>query len=632
MASLRYAGMLHDVGKLGVPTSVLQKAGRLTEAEFDAIQQHPARGREITKDLEFLGEAIEGIHLHHERIDGRGYPLGLKGSEIPEFARIIAVADAFDSMTTTRSYRGARSIEDAVVELRRCKGSQFDPVMVECLVESIDSQGWDASDTLPADLPAADGRRTGVRQRRRRPDGTGRARPRCDAPSRTTPPSSTATRPSPCTRTARDARARPAGCGAAHRRGRARGRRLGRRDRHLGGASTATSASAWPSRRSSRSARSCASPCPAGARRPRWPRPAPSRSLCCRPSTTYLGPALDVPLAVALAVTVVTIGSVVGAFPRALVGRGMHIDELARRVLTTLVAAALFRPALPWLAPAGQDPDWRLAVGMTLAAIVAAVIDAVLAAAVRSSQTRAPFRTAVVDESRALVGISSAIAATGVLIALASPIMGYWALPVFAVPLLLTQFSFRRYATIEGTYLQTIRSLSKVTEVGGYTETGHSRRVSRLAVTVGREMGVSERDLTDLEYAALMHDIGQLSLSEPIPGGATTMVAPVHQRRIAELGAEVIRQAGVLDKVADIVERQADPYRPHRGQLDTDLPVESRIIKAVNAYDDLVGASLESDRKLQAVERLQLGIDREFDPAVVDTLARIVERQTEYAY
>jgi hypothetical protein len=151
--SLRYAGMLHDVGKLGVPTSVLQKAGKLTEAEFESIQQHPSRGREITKDLEFLGEAIEGIHLHHERIDGRGYPLGLKGSEIPEFARIIAVADAFDSMTTTRSYRGARSIEDAVHELRRCKGSQFDPVMVECLVEAIDAHGWDASDTIPSDLP-----------------------------------------------------------------------------------------------------------------------------------------------------------------------------------------------------------------------------------------------------------------------------------------------------------------------------------------------------------------------------------------------------------------------------------------------------------------------------------------------
>lgn len=157
VASLRYAGMLHDVGKLGVPTNVLQKAGRLTDDEYEAIQQHPVRGREIVKDLEFLGEAIEGILLHHERIDGRGYPLGKAGSEIPEFARIIAVADAFDSMTTTRSYRGARSLEDAFEELRRCKGSQFDPVMVEALIEAVEAKGWDASDTMPTDLlPSVD--------------------------------------------------------------------------------------------------------------------------------------------------------------------------------------------------------------------------------------------------------------------------------------------------------------------------------------------------------------------------------------------------------------------------------------------------------------------------------------------
>ncbi|CAB4846496.1 unannotated protein [freshwater metagenome] len=336
--------------------------------------------------------------------------------------------------------------------------------------------------------------------------------------------------------------------------------------------------------------------------------------------------------AAALAVTVVTVGSVVGAFPRALVGRGMHLDELARRILTTMFAAALFRPLIRVLQPDVNQHAWKIAVAMTFAAALAGILDAVLAAAVRASQSRSPFRTAVVDEFRALAGIASAIAATGVLIALAAPQMGFLALPVFAVPLLLTQFSFRRYATIEATYLQTIRSLSKVTEVGGYTETGHSRRVSRLAVTVGREMGVSERDLTDLEYAALMHDIGQLSLPEPIPGGATTLVAPVDQRRIAELGAAVIRQTGVLDNAANIVERQSDPYRPHRGSLDPDLPLESRIIKAVNAYDDLVGASLESDRKLQAIGRLELGVDREFDPAVVDALARIIERQTEYAY
>ncbi|HET8971609.1 MAG TPA: HD domain-containing phosphohydrolase, partial [Candidatus Nanopelagicales bacterium] len=208
---------------------------------------------------------------------------------------------------------------------------------------------------------------------------------------------------------------------------------------------------------------------------------------------------------------------------------------------------------------------------------------------------------------------------------------GLWAIPVFAAPLALTQFSFRRYATIRATYLQTIRALSRVTEVGGQTETGHSRRVSRLAVSIGRELGLPERDLLDLEYAALMHDIGQLSMVEPIPGGATTMVSLADQRRIAGLGAAVIRQAGVLERVATIVERQADPYRP-AGSEDVDLPLESRIIRTVNAYDDLVGASLELDRKQQAVERLQLSTTRDHDPRVVDVLSRIVERQAAYAY
>ena len=108
--ALRYAGILHDVGKLGVPTQVLQKTGPLTDKQFAAIKRHPRLGTEVVRDIEFLKEAYVGIMHHHERLDGRGYPLGLSGSDIPEFARIIAVADAFDSMTSTRSYRGAREV------------------------------------------------------------------------------------------------------------------------------------------------------------------------------------------------------------------------------------------------------------------------------------------------------------------------------------------------------------------------------------------------------------------------------------------------------------------------------------------------------------------------------------------
>jgi len=146
---LRFAGILHDLGKLGVPTRVLQKASALTQDEFEAIKLHPVRGVEMVREITFLREAYKGIMHHHERMDGSGYPLGLAGEAIPEFARAIAVADAFDSMTSTRSYRGARSAEEAIVELQRCKGTFFDPRMVDAFVLAVDDQGW-----TPSEAPA----------------------------------------------------------------------------------------------------------------------------------------------------------------------------------------------------------------------------------------------------------------------------------------------------------------------------------------------------------------------------------------------------------------------------------------------------------------------------------------------
>ncbi len=140
--AIMFAGMLHDVGKLGVPTKVLQKTGALTEEEFAAIQLHPMRGLEIVREIGFLNEALAGIMHHHERIDGTGYPMGFAGDEIPEFARVIAVADAFDSMTSTRSYREARRLSEAIEELRKGAGSQFDPVLVEAFIAALHRDGW----------------------------------------------------------------------------------------------------------------------------------------------------------------------------------------------------------------------------------------------------------------------------------------------------------------------------------------------------------------------------------------------------------------------------------------------------------------------------------------------------------
>lgn len=143
LRTLHFAGTLHDVGKLGVATELLRRNGPLTEAERRAVEVHPVFGFELVRGIDFLGEAHDGILHHHERLDGRGYPSGLAGEQIPEFARIISVADAFDSMTSTRSYRRGRPVAEAVTELERCAGSQFDPAMVRALVEAVAEHGWE---------------------------------------------------------------------------------------------------------------------------------------------------------------------------------------------------------------------------------------------------------------------------------------------------------------------------------------------------------------------------------------------------------------------------------------------------------------------------------------------------------
>lgn len=149
---LRFAGMLHDMGKVGVRTALLRKGGGLSGAEFAEIAQHPGRGVEMVRDIAFLHEALSGIAHHHERLDGRGYPDGLAGEQIPYFARVIAVADAFDAMTTTRAYRRARGISEAIGELRDGAGTQFEPALVEAFVAAVGAHGWEPGEAV-AQIP-----------------------------------------------------------------------------------------------------------------------------------------------------------------------------------------------------------------------------------------------------------------------------------------------------------------------------------------------------------------------------------------------------------------------------------------------------------------------------------------------
>ncbi|HEX9079978.1 MAG TPA: HD domain-containing phosphohydrolase [Desulfuromonadaceae bacterium] len=131
---LRLAAALHDVGKIGVRDCVLLKNGKLTDEEFDEIRKHPLHGENILKYIKYFAPVIPGVKQHHERYDGKGYPDGLKGEEIDLIARIIAVGDTYDAMTTDRPYR--RGLEQAVAlqEIRRCSGAQFDPAVVEAFL------------------------------------------------------------------------------------------------------------------------------------------------------------------------------------------------------------------------------------------------------------------------------------------------------------------------------------------------------------------------------------------------------------------------------------------------------------------------------------------------------------------
>ena len=125
--------LLHDIGKIGVPDDVLRKPGALTDVEFDVIKQHPVLGARILRSVPFLARHIPIVELHHERPDGRGYPTGLRGDDIPLAARIVHVADAYDAMTSARAYRNARPGSDALRELWRCAGTEFHADIVGAL-------------------------------------------------------------------------------------------------------------------------------------------------------------------------------------------------------------------------------------------------------------------------------------------------------------------------------------------------------------------------------------------------------------------------------------------------------------------------------------------------------------------
>jgi hypothetical protein len=322
-------------------------------------------------------------------------------------------------------------------------------------------------------------------------------------------------------------------------------------------------------------------------------------------------------------IAVTAVGMTLGALPHVAAGRPAGLTGMATRLVAVACVAFAFRP-IAGAEVISKTGRWWVAFAVMAALVtVGWLVEATIGALIRADDLHARFSVALWDEMRLQLPLGAAVGVSAIMISFSAEVMSRWVLLVFVGPLLVTQVAFRRYSGIRATYLQTVRALARVTEVGGYVETGHSRRVSRLAVAVGRELGLAEPDLLNLEYAALMHDIGQLALPDPIPGGATVLVSRQDQQRIAELGAEVISKAGVLDRVAELVRCQSWPSRGH----DPEPPVGSRIIRAANAFDDLVGGSADRDRSAAALERLRLDTATEYDPGVVEALSEVAAKR-----
>jgi len=137
MEMIKFCGLIHDIGKIGINESILQKPSKLTKKEYADVKTHSVIGENVVKHINFLKEGLPIIRHHHERYDGKGYPDGLKGEKIPLLARIIAVADAFDAMTSDRPYRKAFPPQEATKKLKENAGTQFDPQIVKIFINAL---------------------------------------------------------------------------------------------------------------------------------------------------------------------------------------------------------------------------------------------------------------------------------------------------------------------------------------------------------------------------------------------------------------------------------------------------------------------------------------------------------------
>lgn len=350
------------------------------------------------------------------------------------------------------------------------------------------------------------------------------------------------------------------------------------------------------------------------------------------PMTTALPGGVDAGYSAGLVIVVVGLATLFGQAVRQWIGIGTFVlPQIASRVLVVTLAALLYREvplggrALADWATEWQGVLWLTAMTMLLVGVASMIVQLTLLAMQHSSSTHALLWQSLVDEVGAVGPLALATATSAVVLALAVGALGPIAIPLFLAPLLLLQLAVSRQSSVRDAQRQTIRSLSRITDQGGFTPQGHAVRVAHLSMALGRDLGLAERDLVDLEYAALLHDLGQVSLQRQIPGGATVAISPLDQRRIANTGASILARTAELSRLSLIVAGQAAPYRYGRDSRDVSLLC--RILKVSNAFDDLTAASSRRPATTKALQRIRLNLGYEYDPLVVRSLCRVLVRE-----
>jgi len=324
-------------------------------------------------------------------------------------------------------------------------------------------------------------------------------------------------------------------------------------------------------------------------------------------------------------IAVLGLGQIVGALVYAAGRRDPEISCVATRTLSIAIAvgAAHAFVDVPWMQTALVDtPQIWLGVAL-VSAIVAVSLMLTVLGVLAPNRYGTPAWARVADEFSVHWLACAATASTAAVMALGAWELGIWSGPIFLLPLLLTVVAIGHSVVAKRKQAQTIRALSRASEVAGYTDVGHSDRVTRLSLAVGAELGLRRRRMQRLETAALVRDVGQLALSERIPAGATLLATQERRVEIAKTGAEVIRQTGAMADVAEIVEEQAVPYAT--SQASSAIRRDAQIVAVANAYDEIVGAEPSSDRRALAMDRLNMSVNTQYDPAVVAALAHVVD-------